>query len=96
MPLPWMAYHMRAMQRDPFVRYRSGRRIGEATSRVVVCNMLQAHLVLRTSTWRGRRVLLDERFASHDEGKAERRDRPTLTAIMEVANQRAVISASGL
>lgn len=74
------------MRRDPFVRYRRGRRIGEATRCVVMRNMLQAYLILRTSAWRGGWMLLDERFASHDEVKTERRNRPTLTGMMEVAN----------
>jgi len=74
------------MRRDPFVRYRPGRRIGEATRCVVMRNMLQANLVLRTGTWRSGGMLLDERFASHDEVKTERRSRPTLTGMMKVAN----------
>jgi hypothetical protein len=59
-------------------------------------NMLQARLILPASTWWGRRVMLDKRFASHDEDKAECRNMSTLVAIMKAANQCAVLRASGL
>lgn len=59
-------------------------------------NMLEAGLVLRASGWRGWWMLVDERFAPHDEGEAERRSMLTPNAIMEVANQCAVIRTSGL
>jgi hypothetical protein len=41
-------------------------------------------------------MMLDERFAPHDEGEAEHRNSPTPNAMMEGANQCAVISTSGL
>jgi hypothetical protein len=84
------------MQRDPFVRYRPGRSIGESTTRVVMRNMLEAGLVLHARSWWGGRMLLDERFAPHDEAEAEHRNRSTPNAMMEDATQCAVISTSGL
>jgi hypothetical protein len=59
-------------------------------------NMLEAGLVLRARSWWGGRMMLDERFAPHDEGEAEHRNSPTPNAMMEGANQCAVISTSGL
>jgi hypothetical protein len=41
-------------------------------------NVLETRLILSTSARWGRWMLLDERFAPHDGGDAERRSRPTL------------------
>jgi hypothetical protein len=78
------------------VYYRSRRGVCIPAGSVVVRNMLQTRLVLSTSVGWGRRMLLDERFAPHDGEDAERRSRPTVTAMMVVATQQAVTSASGL
>jgi hypothetical protein len=84
------------MRRDPFVYYRSWGSVGIAAPCIVVRDMLQTRLILCTSAWWGRRVLLDERFAPHDGGEAERRSRPTLTATRVITTQQYVTSTSGL
>lgn len=59
-------------------------------------DMLQSRLVLYTNAWWSWRVLLDERFAPHDDAEAESRNESNLNVMIALATQCAVSSASGL
>jgi hypothetical protein len=82
-----MAYHVRPVQRDPFVRNRSRRSIGKATFCVLLCDMLKSRLILCTRTWWSRWVLLEDSFSSHHGGKTRRKTGPALSAVVDIANR---------
>jgi len=82
------------MRRDPFVRYRPGGAIGKSTACIILRDLLQTRLVLRAGIWRGRRVLLDERVAPHDEREPVCGEISTMNPVVEISGMGRVNRAS--